>query len=267
MRIPRFVFLFVLFTFAKSMLAQQATASSPQAVALLQQSLTALTGGHPITDVTLSGTAQRIAGSDNESGTAILQGIAAGASSVNLTLPSGTRTEIENCSTTPPAGVWSGPDGVSHPIAFQNLLTGPSWFFPAFTIAQGLSVSGYVAAYIGAETHNGQAVQHVSLSQPSLFPSPQGAASSSHLTQVDLFLDSATSLPDAITFSIHPDSNFLADIPVEIDFSNYTLVNGVPVPFRVQKFLNNTLFLDIQVSSAVLNSGLSPTIFTVGAGL
>jgi len=225
--------------------------------------MTALSGGRSITDVTVSATARRIAGSDDESGTAILKAIVAGASSVNLSLPSGTRTEIQNCSTAPPTGAWSGPDGVSHPIAYHNLVTGQAWFFPAFTIAQGLSASGYVATYIGSETRNGQAVQHVSLSQPPLFPNYPGGPSPAHLSQVDFFLDSTTFLPAAITFNIHPDNNLLLDIPVEIDFSNYTSVSGAQVSYHIQKYINNSLVLDLQLQDATFNSGLTVNSFSL----
>jgi hypothetical protein len=224
--------------------------------------LAALSGGTSITDVTLSGAAQRIAGSDDESGTTVLKAIAVGASSVNLSLPSGTRVEIQNCSTAPPTGTWSGPDGISHTIAYHNLLTGPAWFFPAFTISQGLSASGYVATYIGAETRNGQAVQHVSLSQPSLFPNSSGGPSPGHMSQVDFFLDSTTFLPAAITFNIHPDNNLLLDIPVEINFSGYTAVSGAQVPYHIQKYINNTLTLDLQLQNATFNSGLTVGSFS-----
>jgi hypothetical protein len=240
-----------------------ASTSSSQATALLTQSAAALTGSVSISDVTLSGTAQYIAGSDDETGTAVLKSIAVGASSVSLSLSAGTHNEIQNCSAMPFAGAWSGPDGVSHAMAFQNLLTGPAWFFPAFTIAQGLSNSGYVATYVAAETHNGQAVQHVSLSQPSLFPSTPGALSPAHLTQVDLFLDSTTLLPAAVDFNAHPDNNALMDIPIEIRFSNYTPVNGVQVPFHIQKYLNNTLILDFQANSVTFNSGLTASSFSL----
>lgn len=128
MRSCRFVFLLVLLTFAKSVLAQQATAPAPQATALLQQALTALSGGHPLTDVTLSGTAERIAGSDDESGTVVVKALAGTGSRVDCTLPSGTRSEIRNTSSVPNMGSWSGPDGVSHPIVDHNLaadLVGP----------------------------------------------------------------------------------------------------------------------------------------------
>jgi len=227
----------------------------------LAGSLAALSGTASITDVTLSGTARRIAGSDDESGTAVLKAIAAGASRMDLSLPSGPRSEILNTSLTSPAGTWSGPDAISHPIAYHNLFTNPVWFFPTFTIAQGLSSSGYVATYVGQETLDGQAVQHVSLSQPSLLPNVHGGPSSAHLTQVDLLLDATTHLPAAIAFNTHPDNNELFDIPVEVRFSDYRPVNGAQVPFHVQKYLNNSLILDFQATSVTLNSGLTAKSF------
>ena len=204
-----------------------------------------------------------MAGSDDESGTAILKAIVTGASRMDLTLSGGNRTEVLNTSSAEPTGAWSGPDGISHAIAFHNLVTGQAWFFPAFTIAQGLSSSGYVATYIGSETHNGQAVQHVSLSQPPLFPNNSGGPSSAHLSQVDFFLDSSTFLPAAITFNIHPDNNLLLDIPVEIDFSNYTSVSGAEVPYHIQKYINNSLALDLQLQNATFNSGLTVNSFSL----
>jgi hypothetical protein len=266
MRSARFVSLLVLITFARSATAQQAPALAPQATALLQQSLAVLSGGHPLTDVTLSGAARRIAGSDDESGTAVLKALAAGASRMDLTLPGGNRSEVLNTSSAQPSGAWCGPDGVSHPIAYHNLLTAPAWFFPVFPVASGLS-AGYVATYIGHETRNGQAVEHLMVSQAPNTAAPPGALSFQHLSQVDFFLDSSTFLPAAITFNVHPDNNALPNIPIEIGFSNYTVVNGVQVPFHIQKFINNSLTLDLQIDSAILNSGLSPATFAVGAGL
>jgi hypothetical protein len=94
MRSARFVSLLVLLVSAESVTAQQATTSSPQSTVLLQKSLAALTGGRPLTDVTLSGAARRIAGSDDESGTVILKALEAGASRMDLTLPGGNRSEV-----------------------------------------------------------------------------------------------------------------------------------------------------------------------------
>ena len=117
-----------------SLAGQQTATSSPQALQLLQQSLAALTGGQPIADITLTGIAHRIAGSDDESGSATLKALAAGAARMDLSLSMGQRSEIVNLTGPTPAGSWSGPDGVSQPMAYHNLLTEPACFFPAFAI-------------------------------------------------------------------------------------------------------------------------------------
>lgn len=230
MRFCRFAFFLPLVLIAQFATAQQTVTSTPQGPSLLQQSLAALTGGQSITDVTLSGTVERIAGSDDETGTSTLKAISGDAGRVDLSLPSGQRSEILNGTTTPPAGSWSGLDGFSHPIAYHNLLTDSAWFFPVFGIANKLSTAGYVATYIGQETHNGQPVQHISVSQTSSVPDAPGAPTFQHLTQVDFFLDSTTLLPAAIAFNIHPDNDAGLDLPVEVRFSDYRLVSGLRCP-------------------------------------
>lgn len=243
--------------------AHQSAASSPQGAALLQKALAALVPSTTINDVTLTGTARRIAGSDDESGTVVVKALAGTGSRIDLTLPSGPRSEVRNTSSDPIAGSWSGTDGVWHATAYHNLLP-DSALFPAFTLSALLSAQNAVISYVGSETHNGQSVIHVSASQqlPSLTGEP--ATLIQHLTQIDIFLDPNTYLPASIAFSMHPDRNELLDIPVEIRFSNYTPVNGAHVPFHVQKFVNNSLFLDLQFDSATLNSGLSSSTFAVG---
>jgi hypothetical protein len=264
MRCSRFVFLFVLLTFAKSATAQQATASAPQATALLQQALTALSGSHPLTDVTLTGTARRIAGSDDETGTVTVKALAAGAARMDLNLSSGPRSETMNISALP-AGSWSGPDAVAHRIADHNLmLIDPAWFFPLFPISRGLA-TGYAATYIGQEARNGKSVQHIAITQTSGVQIPAGAPSLPHLSQMDFFLDATTLLPAAATFNIHPDNDAGRDFPIEVQFSDYRNVNGVQIPFHVQKSLNNSLILDLQFSSAAVNTGFSAAEFAVSA--
>jgi hypothetical protein len=268
MRSSPFALLSILVFAGVSATAQQTSspppppASSPQATTLLTQSLSALTGSATLNDVTLSGTARRIVGSDDESGTAAFKALASGAARADLTLSGGSRSEIVNLTGTEPVGSWSGPDGVSHPFVYHNLLTEPAWFFPAFAISRRLSSSGFLASYVGHESRNGRFVEHVSvaLSPPSA-DSPGEVIQ--HLSQIDFFLDSSTFLPAAITFTVHPDNNALLDLPVEIDFSDYTAVSGAQVPFHVQKSLNNSLVLDLQFTSAQLNTGLSASLFNV----
>jgi hypothetical protein len=257
-------------------------ASDPQAVSLLQKSLAVQVGVAQVTDVTLTGTAQRIAGSDDETGTATLKATVAGDSRIDLSFPSGSRSEIRNHDAVPlpgilppgvpttvaqalqPAGAWFGPDGVIHGMANHNLMTDAAWFFPVATLTKIFSSQAYVLSYIGPESMNGQSVMHLQVSQPvpaSMNAPQQIAALMQHLSQMDLYFDSINLLPIALVFNIHPDNNDLIDIPAEIEFSNYKPVNGIQVPIHVQKYLNNGLVLDLQISNATFNTGLGATSF------
>ena len=239
------------------------TTTSPQATTLLAQSSSALSGTTTVSDVTLSGTVQSIAGSDDETGTVSLEAMAPGESRMDLTLSASIRSEIRTFDANGNLiGAWSGSDGIQHPISYHNMLTDSSWFFPALTVSRLVSNSAEIETYVGQETLNGQAVLHLSVSRP-----PSVAVTSTpvieHLSMMDFYLDPTTLLPVALMFTTHPDDNFLVDIPVQILFSDYQTINGVQIPFHVQKFLNNSLLLDLQIQTAVLNSGLSPSGFGV----
>ena len=265
MRVAFLIAVLSLFNFHHP-IAQQTSSASPQAGQILQQALAALNGTTPTRDVTLTGSAHYIAGSDDETGTGTLEAIATGASSMKLSLPSGPRSEVRNLSANPPTGTWSGPDGVSHTIAYHNLLNEPCWFSPVAAITRLIASPESVATYVDAETMGSQSVQHVSVNQqpptasviPALFP---------HLTQIELYLDSSTFLPAAVAFNVHPDQNELADIPIEVRFSDYRSVNGTQVPFHIQRYINNTLILDFQADSATLNSNLTPSSLASPSGL
>jgi hypothetical protein len=254
----------LLFTLAISFssLTQQASSVSPQASQVLQQSLSALNGTNRTLDVTLKGSAHYIAGSDDETGTATLQAIAAGASLVELNLSSGEHKEFRNLTVDPPSGQWVGPDGVTHAVTYQNLVNEPSWFSPVATISRLIGTPNYVSEYVGNETLDSQSVVHVSVNEQ---PPASVVASPllPHLSQVDLYLDSSTLLPAAIAFNMHPDDNELIDIPIRVQFSDYRSVNGTQVPFHVQRFLNNGLVLDFQFDTATINSGLSVSTLSI----
>jgi hypothetical protein len=283
--------------FSPVLLANQSSlaGSDPQAVALIQKSLTALTGGSPVTDVTLTGTAHRIAGSDDETGTATLDATSTGDSRIELGFSSGTRTVIRNHSAIPltssfpqgvaasvgqisqPVGEWIGANSSKHPIARHNLMTDSAWFFPALTLSRLAASQSYVLSYVGQETHNGQAVLHITASEqiPQLQANGLGPGVSSalnesqisalvrRLSQMDFYLDPKSLLPVALDFDEHPDTDANVNIITEIRFSDYQLVSGVLVPMHVQKYVNYGLVLDLRFSKAQINSGVSASDFAI----
>lgn len=299
---PRLLVCAIVCSFLSSALfAQQATSvttlpgnSDPQAIALLQKSLAALTHGESVTDVTLTGTAHRIAGSDDETGTVTLEATSAGDSRVELSFSSGNRIEIRNHSAFPlpgalpstmpasvaqmpqPVGAWSGPDGILHGMASHNLMTDAAWFFPALALERLAASKTYVLSYFGQETHNGAVLLHVSAMQQFAQNTPTATGGNTvgpnpsqlqelveHLSQMDFYFDPNTLLPAALDFDQHPDGNALSDIPVEVRFSDYESVNGIAAPMDIQKYVNYGLALDLQISDTAINSGLPASAFAV----
>jgi hypothetical protein len=93
---------------------------------------------------------------------------------------------------------------------------------------------------------------------------PKEAADSlRRASQFDVDLDPASSLPVEMTFATHPDNNVGQEIPVRVVYSDYRSVNGAQIPFHIEKFLNNSLILDIQLETAGINGGIAASTFAV----
>jgi hypothetical protein len=229
--------------------------SSAQAATLLAQSAKALTGATVVNDVTLTGSAEWIAGSEDETGTATYKGLN-NAYRLDLTFRNGTRSEIVSPTNGMPSGNWIGLDGGLHAIAKHNLTADPGWF-PTFTLGNLMSSPNSALNYVGQETRNGSTVIHISAYQQSPNISADVASRMQHFTQVEIYLDPSTFLPVLYTYNSHPDDNALVDLPTEIRYSNYQNVAGVQMPFHIQKYVNSTLAIDIHLQSASLNNGLT----------
>lgn len=266
MRIARSVLLMFSFVLVSSVSSAQQTAiSTPaprdaQAVSVLQRSLAALVGTTNLTDVTLNASASWTAGSDEETGSATLKATAVGQGRVDLSLSNGSRSEVMDASQPAPTGSWCGTDGTWHATVTHNLYSDPTWFFPTFLIRRALAGTGYAISPADAESLEGIAVEHVSIYQTAGFAAQQ-ATKTQGLGEIDLYLNASTLLPVQLTFNTHADTNALINIPVAIEYSNYQVVQGASVPYHIQKYINNGLTLDLTVSNAQVNSGLSATDF------
>jgi hypothetical protein len=83
------------------------------------------------------------------------------------------------------------------------------------------------------------------------------------LSTMDFYLDAATLLPVEIDFNAHPDDDMTTNILFQILFSSYQNVNGAEIPYHIQELFSGALLLDFTASSAVLNSGLSDSLFAI----
>ena len=238
------------------------------ALGLVQKALASLRGSNTIADVTLVGNATRTAGSDVETGAITLKALGTRFSRVDLADATGTRTELRGAdSTGKPLNLSISPDGTSAAVAGHNAMTDAVWFFPALSSLSKdpAKYTNLAISYVGQEQKGDATVQHIhfvtQFPHPSAGPAMLPPPDLSRLTAMDLYLDPSSSLPVALAFNTHPDKNSLINIPVEVEFSNYQSVQGVMVPFHIQKYVNGTLFLDVTVQSATINTGLAAAAF------
>lgn len=240
--------------------AQNRPSSNTQALALAAQSIAAMTSKQALRDVTLTATGTWN-GPDSGSATATLQALGTAESRMDLALADGTRTEIRDAQSGAALGEWINPDGTSGLVAPQNCSTDAVWFFPVLgSLAAGQNV---VLSYIGQETRNGESVQHL---HSYIYQATSNTGINSDyqtLSAMDFYLDSVTLLPVAITFNAYPDNSTSTTIQTEADFSDYQNLGGFLVPMHIEKYSQGNLLLDLNVSSAVFNSGLTLSTFTL----
>ena len=260
---PRFTLAASLLLCTVSAVAQNSPTSDPLAISLVQQSVTALNGGAAISDVTLTGNANWIAGSDNETGQLTLRAKGVAESRIDLNLSGGTRTEIRNDTAGFPQGESIRPDGSVRAWATHNCWINASWFFPALSFLSATSDPTLVFSYAGLETHRQATVQHLRIFRYLAGQKPAYISLTQRISTVDIYLDATSLLPRAFVSTIHPDDDALTDIAVEILFSNYKAVNGVQTPLRIQRLVQNGLAVDLVVTGVALNSGLPDNLFAV----
>ena len=247
--------------FAQSVTPTATANSDPQALTISAAALAAMTKGVSVSDVTLTGTATETAGATVNTGAATFKAkgyfeartdfSASGDSIVRAVGSSGY-----------PVGSWTTGDGMSHPLAFHNALVDAAWFFPALSCLSIATQPNAVLKYVGQETRYGTSVQHIRFWRVA-DGSLANQALLTDLSAIDVFLDASTFLPSAITYNTHPENDASRSFLVEVRYSNYQPVNGIQVPFHVQKFLSNSLIVDFQAAQAAINSGLSDSDFAV----
>ncbi len=238
---------------------QPTPTSDAQAVSLAQQSIAALTGGASIGDVTLNANAISILGSDNETGTGVFEAKGIGESRIDLSLSGGRRSDIRNTTNGIPSGAWEKNGSSATPYAQHNCWTDAVWFFSALSSLSQTANPNFVFKYIGQEQHGGISVQHVKIFQ---IGSNDGGTLQT-LTATDFYLNLISGLPVAAAFSSHPDDNMNVNIPAEVGFADYQLVNGVQVPFHFQEMVNGGVILNVTVTSVNFNTGLVDGLFSL----
>ncbi len=230
---------------------------SQQALAVLNSALAA-TAARGVDDITLSGQATLIAGSETDSGEAKLQAKGYDLSRVTLLPTSGAREEIRNVR----RGSWSKP-GAQGEMALHNTWTSAAWFAPSLVVREWVSNPLMTLEFVGPEQLDGVQVTRIRARLAVEGGDAQSVAAATDLSAMDLLVGAKDGLPMALEFNVHPDNDYLIGLPTRITVGDYRNTGGAMSPFRIQRFLQNTLTLDFAVSAAQINTGISSSEFAV----
>jgi len=262
LRLPLLLIVFVLATGGaiaqQSAPAQQPIAQPSQrdakALAVLQASTAAMGKSLPA-DSTAQGTVTTTAGSLSESGTVTVLTKGTTQTSEQIQTPHGFALVYSDGQASHVA------DSATATLSSELALSSRSFAFPLVALADVLNNpdSGY--AYVGLESVDGAALHHLQFwNSFNSRPKFQPLAS---LTLTDLWIDSATGLPQRISQIRRAGRGSEPRIQVDVSFSDYRNVSGVLYPFQIQESINGSPWKTLTITSVTFNTGLTDTNFPI----
>ncbi|MGB6192177.1 MAG: hypothetical protein WBF42_06910 [Terracidiphilus sp.] len=239
---------------AFSVLAAAQSAIPNAGLSALVQMEAAFSGGRSVDAIQLSGNANWYSGTFEDSGSATLLASSSGMSQMQLSLGSlGQRIETQSGVGQDTMCSWSGNDNVQHSTTSGACWNAALWFMPALTLQQASSAGtvGILDLGVGSVGSSDTSYRHLRTQLiPAVSPVP---AETVQQSTVDLGLDKHSMLPSVLSYSTPPDNGAPITLSVEIRYSDYRTIDGVNIPFHIQRFVNGALQLEITISSAQIN--------------
>lgn len=236
--------------------AQSASSKSDNASDVLQRASRAFSSEKTVRRIGLTGTATWHAGSLEDSGRATLVASSDGAAEVRLQLAKkGVWTETQSAITDDMSCQWSDERNPENEAPAVSCMRSTVWFLPSITL-QASSIPKIVGvADLGVESHDSKTYLHLQSQSVSLAMSRnQGLLKHSlEASSTDIGIDAKSLLPAYLKYKLQADNGSLSDINVEIRYSDYRQVDGVSIPFAIQRYLNGYLQLEIQIDSAQIS--------------
>ena len=234
--------------------ASGTSANGADPTALLGQINQAFSQGKPVTDVAMRGTATWTGGGTPDSGPVTITITPDGSARVNLGIPSAQlQAESSSGNAEGRRCQWSDNKGTSHEVDSRNCWKTMFWFLPPYSLQPGVNpTTEQAVADDGLARVGSSQTLYRDLQSQFIFnlPSMADTKEAARVSTVNLGVDSATFLPAALTYSLFPDSGADTPINVEVRYAKYSSVNGIELPFSIQRYINGTLQLDIAITSA-----------------
>lgn len=231
-----------------------ARSKSPQASALLQQSLSAmgdLNMLRKVRDFVANGTITYNWGGKQVSGKAVIRGRGIDQFRLDASLPKGTRSWFVSHG----AGELKEVDGTVSSIPYQNAISMSALIFPAMKIATALEDPGATVSDEGTVQVGGQQFFEVCV-EPNLASSRLNQSASARY-----FIDPHSFEIVGVHDYTHPKENVFQNIPHAMYYSDFRVVDGIAVPFSVTETMYVNRVWSLQLDHIQFNAGLTDADF------
>jgi outer membrane lipoprotein-sorting protein len=247
-------FVLVILVLGKLATSQNVPSGGLQALAALQQAVTAMGGSAP-GDSTASGTITTTAGSLTENGTIVVLTRRSDQTSEQIVTSDGGTVVYSQGS----ASQIQGTTESSLPLELAVTAQCPDFPLPLLVGVLNNPDSAYT--YVGLETLDGVSAHHVQFWNS--FASTPKLGSLVSFSQRDIWIDATSGLPLRISYRDHPGQGAVAATSVDVTFSNYTSFGGVQYPTTLEKSMNGTPWATITITNVAFNTGLTDANFPV----
>jgi hypothetical protein len=131
---------------------------------------------------------------------------------------------------------------------------------PALMLAYELNRPDVSASYVGVETLEGQSVHHVLLARVSSLGNGLDETMTKN-SQIDVWLDAKTMLVSKVAFLYLSETDWRVGLPMEIFYDSYQRVNGLLVPFHQKCLFDGQPLDDMQITSFAVNQAPNDSKF------
>jgi hypothetical protein len=146
-------------------------------------------------------------------------------------------------------------------LSLELSVTSLSSSFPSPLIAAALNNPDTAFLYKGQEVLDGALVHHIRFWNT--FSSQPKSQFLAELSVRDIWIDAASGLPRKLSYDRSDGRGDVPRVSVVVSYSDYRNIGGVLYPFRIDKSLNGTPWMTIDISQAAVNAGLTDSDFPV----
>jgi hypothetical protein len=234
--------------------AKSASAQTSTPPPILSQIASVFAGSAKVTNVQLTGTAHWHAGSLQDSGPATLTASSAGAATMQLELDiKNSWTESQSAITAGMTCDWVGSDAVVHQGDMMNCNRPAVWFLPLISLQPAIIPTGIGVIDLGTGALDAGTYRHLQIGAAFSSMPASLLTESTEASLTDIGFDPASLLPEVLSYQVHPDNGALVQVPIEIRYSNYQKTGGIEIPYIIQRFVNGSLQLEIDVTTVQIS--------------